>query len=220
MNRLFISTAMVFGLSSLVLDSAIKGSAVLMLAAAVSIMLKRDSAATRHLVWSAAILAMLVIPMFSLVLPQWQVLPKWVAISQKSDVPQTAEFSDSNTRRDPVPFDTDGNRIESGSTGMVPERAGQPSFETASSVDPVPSPFNNEPVEPGEFLSSFDDSHPAISDHSVAAQSALLASDSAKQSASRFAIVSTILLAVWFVVFCILLVRLLAARFLLMMCEE
>ncbi|MEQ1828832.1 MAG: M56 family metallopeptidase, partial [Pirellula sp.] len=66
------------------MDSAIKGSVILLGAACLAVMLKRDSAAMRHLVWLVAIVAMLVLPVFSLVLPQWQVLPAWAAISQSS----------------------------------------------------------------------------------------------------------------------------------------
>jgi beta-lactamase regulating signal transducer with metallopeptidase domain len=52
-------------------------------------MLKRDSAAMRHLVWLVAIVAMLFIPVLSVLLPQWQVLPAWAAISQSSPVIET-----------------------------------------------------------------------------------------------------------------------------------
>ncbi len=38
----------------------------------------------RHLVWLVAIVALLVVPVFSAMLPQWQVLPGWAAISHES----------------------------------------------------------------------------------------------------------------------------------------
>jgi beta-lactamase regulating signal transducer with metallopeptidase domain len=85
MNRVLLAVAVVFGTSSLLLvDSAIRGGVILTLAAFVAILLRRDSAATRHLVWLVAIVAMLVVPVFSATLPQWQVLPAGAAISRES----------------------------------------------------------------------------------------------------------------------------------------
>jgi hypothetical protein len=56
MNRTLLSVGVVFGTSSLLLvDSAIKGGVILALAAFAAILLRRDSAATRHLVWLVAI---------------------------------------------------------------------------------------------------------------------------------------------------------------------
>ena len=59
------------------MDSAVKGTALLMLAAVAVVILKRDSAATRHLVWLLAMVAMLVVPVLSAMLPEWRVLPGW-----------------------------------------------------------------------------------------------------------------------------------------------
>ena len=56
MNRTLLSVGVVFGTSSLLLvDSAIKGAVILALAAFAAVLLRRDSAATRHLVWLVAI---------------------------------------------------------------------------------------------------------------------------------------------------------------------
>jgi len=82
MNRTFFPVAVVLGTSSLMLvDSAIKGAAILSLAALVTLMLRRDSAAIRHLTWLVAIVGMLVVPVFSAILPQWRALPAWAVIS-------------------------------------------------------------------------------------------------------------------------------------------
>ena len=76
MHRILLSVAVVSGTSSLLLfDSAIKGGMILALTAFVAMLLRRDSAATRHLVWLVGIVAMLVIPVGSAALPQWRVLP-------------------------------------------------------------------------------------------------------------------------------------------------
>jgi hypothetical protein len=85
MNRALLLVAVAFGTSSVLLvDSAVKGGVILLLAAHVVLTLSRDSAATRHLVWLVAILAILVVPVFSAMLPQWQVLPAWAVLSYES----------------------------------------------------------------------------------------------------------------------------------------
>src|SRR5437762_3541320 len=82
MNRTYLTVAGAFSASSLLLvDSAIKGTALLVLAAIAAMILRRDSSATRHLVWLLAIVAMLVVPVLSAMLPQWRVLPGWAGIS-------------------------------------------------------------------------------------------------------------------------------------------
>ena len=44
-------------------DSAIKGAALLFIAGFIALTMRRDSAATRHWVWLVAIVAMLLVPM-------------------------------------------------------------------------------------------------------------------------------------------------------------
>ena len=87
MNRTILTVAGVLSASSLLLvDSAIKGTVLLVLAAVVTLLLRRDSAATRHLVWLLAIVAMLVVPVLSAMLPQWRVLPAWASHSPRPAV--------------------------------------------------------------------------------------------------------------------------------------
>src|SRR5580704_6569379 len=82
MNRTILTVGGLFSASSLLLvDSAVKGTALLVLAAVAATILRRDSAATRHLAWLLAIVAMLVVPVLSALLPQWRVLPRWARIS-------------------------------------------------------------------------------------------------------------------------------------------
>jgi beta-lactamase regulating signal transducer with metallopeptidase domain/uncharacterized membrane protein len=81
MNRTLLIVAGMFGASGPVLmDSAVKGTALLVVAAIAALTLRRDSAATRHLVWLLAMAAMLVVPVLSAMLPRWRVLPEWVRI--------------------------------------------------------------------------------------------------------------------------------------------
>jgi beta-lactamase regulating signal transducer with metallopeptidase domain len=91
MNRTIFTVAGMLSASSFVLlDSAVKGSALLVLAALVALMLTRDSAATRHLVWLLAMIALLAAPFLSALLPQWRVLPEWAGVSPN---PVSADLS-------------------------------------------------------------------------------------------------------------------------------
>ena len=63
-------------------DSAIKGSAILAMACIASLFVRRASAATRHVLWFLAMVSLLVLPVLSLVLPGWHVLPAWVNVAE------------------------------------------------------------------------------------------------------------------------------------------
>lgn len=94
MNRTMLIVAGLFSVPSLLLvDSAVKGTALLVLAAIVAIILRRDSAATRHLVWLLAIVAMLAVPVLSAMLPEWRVLPRWASIPPATAVVATSRPS-------------------------------------------------------------------------------------------------------------------------------
>jgi beta-lactamase regulating signal transducer with metallopeptidase domain len=89
MNRTILSVAELSSASSpLLADSAVKGTVLLVVAAIAALILRRDSAATRHLVWLLAIVALLVVPVLSAMLPEWRVLPEWAGI-----LPETAMVS-------------------------------------------------------------------------------------------------------------------------------
>ena len=99
MNRALFILISVSGVSSLLLlDSAIKGAALLLFAGVVVLFLRRDSAATRYLVWLVAIIAMLAVPLLSAMLPQWRVLPDWV---------KGAEFAEVNRNGNNVIYEAD-----------------------------------------------------------------------------------------------------------------
>src|SRR4051812_47272211 len=87
MNRTIIMIAGVFGTSNLLLvDSAVKGTALLLLAGGLAMMLRRDSAAARHLVWLLRVVALLVAPFLSALLPGWRILPEWAGVSARPAV--------------------------------------------------------------------------------------------------------------------------------------
>ena len=85
MNRVMIAVAaLISGVLPLLLDSTLKGAALLLLAAISVVMLRKASAATRHLVWLFAVSALLVLPALSALLPGWAVLPRLNTAAEKS----------------------------------------------------------------------------------------------------------------------------------------
>ena len=58
---------------ALLADAAIKGLVVLGAAAAITAALRRSSAALRHLVWTLAVAALVLMPVLSAALPAWRV---------------------------------------------------------------------------------------------------------------------------------------------------
>ena len=89
-HRILTVTGLLSTTYLLLVDSAVKGVALLVLAAVATVILTRDSAATRYLVWLLAMVAILAVPVLSAMLPEWQVLPVWAGIS-----PETADVSES-----------------------------------------------------------------------------------------------------------------------------
>lgn len=61
------------GLVSVLLDAAVKGTAILLLTAGLAVALGRAAASTRHFVWTLGIGAVLLLPALSLVAPRWEV---------------------------------------------------------------------------------------------------------------------------------------------------
>ena len=94
MNRILFSiTALLSAAVPLLFDSALKGAALLSLASVVALGLWKASAATRHLVWLVAVAALLVLPVLSVALPQWRVLPKWTASLLADGLPPAAKIA-------------------------------------------------------------------------------------------------------------------------------
>ena len=77
-------------LPMLLLGSLIKSTFLLLGAWAASCLLRRASAATRHLVWSLALGGILLVPILSLTLPQWKVA--WGHVSASSTIKPIAEL--------------------------------------------------------------------------------------------------------------------------------
>jgi beta-lactamase regulating signal transducer with metallopeptidase domain/biopolymer transport protein ExbD len=92
MNR--ITTPLVIALTAslpAMLDSAVKGTALLALITLLVLFMRKTSAATRHLAWLLGIAGLLLLPLLSVALPGWRVLPAWasVPISTKARMERT-----------------------------------------------------------------------------------------------------------------------------------
>lgn len=91
MNRLLHLPAAAMGAAiPFMFDAALKGALLLAVAALCVLALRGASAATRHLVWLVAVVALLLVPVLSVCLPQWRVLPKWIAAPTASEPPPAA----------------------------------------------------------------------------------------------------------------------------------
>ncbi|CAN5473781.1 hypothetical protein BH23VER1_BH23VER1_23360 [soil metagenome] len=64
-------------MDALIIDWAVRGTSVLAVAGLAAFALFRASASARHLVWLVAMVALLVVPLLSVSLPQWRALPRW-----------------------------------------------------------------------------------------------------------------------------------------------
>ncbi len=88
MYRLAIAApeSLIGRVSVLVSEGAAKATALLLVAAIGTLLMRRRSAGQRHAVWGTVMLAALLTPGLSLLLPQWRVLPNWLWLNATEDV--------------------------------------------------------------------------------------------------------------------------------------
>ena len=83
-----VPSAWLEGLSAtwltVLLDTSIKGAVILSVAAVAAAVMRRMSAASRQVVWFLAMAGLLVLPVLSLTLPGWRILPDWAKIDLQS----------------------------------------------------------------------------------------------------------------------------------------
>jgi hypothetical protein len=129
-------------LFSPMLDATIKGTGVLLLACAACRALRRDSAATRHMVWATAVMLVLAMPLLSILLPKWRVLPNWslagrdVALSSRSGPEMIAE-----TQRAPQSIQSPHfqDHVASGPPQIAHPQIVQPRIAVPPKVDVPPA---------------------------------------------------------------------------------
>ncbi|HEV2146346.1 MAG TPA: M56 family metallopeptidase, partial [Longimicrobiaceae bacterium] len=63
------------GLAMPLLDAALRGSVLILLAWGATRLMRRASAASRHMVWAAALTAVVLVPLVGTLVPRWGVLP-------------------------------------------------------------------------------------------------------------------------------------------------
>lgn len=101
MYRIFYSSALLGATVPILLDSALKGMVVLAAAIVVALLLRRSSASTRHLVLTSSLIGLLLLPLLSLALPQWRVLPSWVSPER---TPEPGVTQPTTTHSPPLPL--------------------------------------------------------------------------------------------------------------------
>ena len=120
-------------------DAALKGVVVLGLAGVATLLMRRFSAAARHLVWCLAVASLPLLPILSAVSPDWYVLPHWMAV--RTNLPD--EMSPVTVLEPRVPPEPAGPREI-----VFPDYAGK---MVASPVEPpAPQPVPPNAVEQPE----------------------------------------------------------------------
>ncbi|MGE0813816.1 MAG: HEAT repeat domain-containing protein [Vicinamibacterales bacterium] len=125
---------------SVLLGSAVKGSALLGLAALGALCLKRGSAASRHLAWQLGLLGLLALPVVTLVQPfQWEV-PALPALATARVVPETRVDAGAIRRGSgPVPAPLRARSLDT-PPAAVPATAGEaPDAPAAAASIPAPA---------------------------------------------------------------------------------
>lgn len=101
MNRFLTLTGLAgLGLSLAVLDATLKGTLLLLAAALTVCLLKKQSAAVRHLIWTGTLGLLLALPLLSALLPGWGVLPSWMGVRAAEPATSSPVAAGSESTRD------------------------------------------------------------------------------------------------------------------------
>ena len=118
------------------LDAAIKGVLFLAVAGTLVLGMRKASAATKQAVWLLAMAALLVLPLASVALPSWQVLPGWVKIEIAADKAEPVSAA--------APIDST-EALLSGGPSRGTDLPGTPAVHA---MDPVPQDYATESGSP------------------------------------------------------------------------
>lgn len=132
------------------LDTTVKGLALLALAGGVILLMRRQSASARHHVWLLAMTALLLLPVLSLTLPKWRILPPELALQapntpeptptpRKETAIAPAPVVHSTRESEPIPPGITVEAVDTGSlapTTTAPAAPEAPKHEEATSVWP------------------------------------------------------------------------------------
>lgn len=118
-------------------DLALKSAVVMLLAVVAAVLLRRASAAWRHLVWCLGVTSLLLLPVLSLTLPAWKVtwLPQWPA--ERAEVvltPSEMAPAERTGHIEFVPLDIDP-AIVAPSSGDILATEPLPSLSVTSEAD-------------------------------------------------------------------------------------
>ncbi len=142
MKRVLLSAAAPAAFLPLLLDASVKSVALLTAAGLCVLLMRRASAAARHVVWLSAVAALLVLPVLSVALPSWRVLPAWAQVGTvvKPPVPETprpAAVAPEN--RSYAPYET--YLPEAPPAPPAPASPSAPTAAAATTPTPAPAPL-------------------------------------------------------------------------------
>ena len=127
------------------LDAALKGTALLAAAGAAVLAMRKRSAAARQVVWLLALAALLALPVASAALPGWQVLPGWARIEMP---PEPAGLSSADSAGSTANSPPSGPFGGADPAGMYPAPAMLPDSSRAPG-NPRGYPSGLPAAEPG-----------------------------------------------------------------------
>ena len=98
----FVTHSSIQSALPLLIDTALKGAILVIIAASAAYLLRKRSAASRHAVWTAAVIGHLAIPAFILVLPEWKVPVLPAAPWMRSEPTASVALTPVNDQKAPI----------------------------------------------------------------------------------------------------------------------
>ncbi|HEY0304923.1 MAG TPA: M56 family metallopeptidase, partial [Longimicrobiales bacterium] len=130
---------------NLLFEAALKGTVVLLAASVLATVMRRGSAASRHLVWQLALLALLALPLVKVVSPlEFAILPAF-----RSPIAAPAEQAPQAT---PPVERSETKQVERSSISPSPSPSASPSLSTSTSTSTSNASVPNTPSQNGRSL--------------------------------------------------------------------